>query len=162
MKKQMNKLKGTLKWVIALSMLGFCTAAQAQIVVNLNVNANESKLEITTRGACSSAPNKNGCVQASGVTQINYNLTGPATCSAGGQWALQQVRVSPINSQVAADFNANASSGIVTPVSQSARHILIRDQNAAAYTVNYTVTATCGGRTINSDPRVINDGTGHP
>ncbi len=130
----------------------------------MDVNSSETKLVITTLGACSSAQNENGCVQASGVTRINFNLTGPAKCTvSGGTWALQHVALNPPVTEVAArDFKADLNTGIIEPVSKSNRHILIEDRNTEAYTVTYTVTATCGAATVNSDPRVINDGSGVP
>ena len=104
--------------------------------------------------------------------QLNFNLTGQTACSAGGDWELDYValgngnKASPGNiSQVAAeDFDADQGSGIVSPVSQNARHILIRDNNSEAYDIWYTVYAVCegNGSTITTDPRVENDGTGHP
>lgn len=133
--------------------------AQANaIVVNFNVNDSQSKLVATTQGSCvkNNAP---GCVRASGQTQINFNLTGPTNCS------LDHVALGnpgDISAVAAADFNADMASGVVTPISQSERHILIRDNNTDIYDINYTVYANCGNGLIDSDPRVENDGTGHP
>jgi hypothetical protein len=172
MKKQMTGLKGFLQFATVLSVVGFCSIAQAQVVVNLEVNPNQDKLIVTTRGSCANQPNTNGCVRASGRIQINLNLTGDTSCSeaAGARWELDHVALGNsdggqpgnISSVAAGDFNANQGSGIVTPVSNSARHILIRDDNSEAYDIYYTVFANCvgGSSTIDSDPRVENDGTG--
>ncbi len=169
MKKQMINLKVFLQLAAVLSFVGFCSAAQAQIVVNLQVNSNQNKLTITTHGACSRQPNPPGCVRASGRVQINFNLVGNAKCSAGGDWELSYValgnssgRPGNISAVAAGDFNANQGSGVVTPVSRNKRHISVRDNNSQAYDIWYTVYAKCAasGATINSDPRVENDGTG--
>ena len=172
-KKQMTGLKGFLQFATALSVVGFCSVAQAQVVVNLEVNSNQDKLIVTTRGACANQPNMNGCVRASGRVQINFNLTGDTSCSEadGAKWELDHVALGNsdggqpgnISSVAAGDFNANQGSGVITPVSESARHILIRNHNSEAYDIHYTVFANCtrGNSTIDSDPRVENDGTGY-
>jgi len=168
----MKKLKALLQLTTALTVVGFCSLASAQIVVNLEVSPNEDELQITTHGACSRQPNNPGCVRASGQVQINFNLKGQTGCSAGGNWELDYValgngnKASPGNiSQVAAeDFQADQGSGVVSPLSKSARHILIRDNNSQAYDIWYTVYAICEGSDspITTDPRVENDGSGHP
>ena len=155
MKRQTGKLKVILKFAIVIGALGFYAVAQAQVPVGLKVNGN--KLEVTTRGACASAPDELGCVEAHGVTRINFQMN----ASPGG--SLQHVALnSGFPPQAAIDFNADPGTGIITPKNQSVNHIMIEDRNTAAYTVNYTVTAICNGNQIDSDPRVINDGTGTP
>ncbi|MGA9575593.1 MAG: hypothetical protein WBS20_16760 [Lysobacterales bacterium] len=153
-------LKKFLQFVTILSAVGLFSAAQAAaIVVNLEVNDSQTKLVATTKGTCISGNNTPGCVHASGQVQINFNLTGNTTCT------LDHVAIGdPGNiSEVAAkDFNADMSSGLVSPISQNDRHILIRDNNTAVYDIAYTVYAQCNGVLIDSDPRVENDGSGHP
>jgi len=168
----MTKLKVFLQLVTALTVVGFCSLASAQIVVHMEVSPNEDELQITTHGACSGQPNNRGCVRASGQVQISFTLKGQTGCSAGGDWELDYValgngnKANPGNiSQVAAeDFQADQGSGVVSPISQNARHILIRDNNSEAYDIWYTVYAVCegGGSPITTDPRVENDGSGHP
>ena len=146
-----------------------CSVAQAQIAVKLVVNSDQDALEVTTRGQCARQPNNNGCVRASGQTNINFNLPN-TNCSAGGTWELSHValgngnKAQPgnISSVAAEDFNADQSTGVVTPKSQSGSHILIQDNNTQAYDIWYTVYARCtgNGATIATDPRVENDGTG--
>lgn len=159
-------LKIVLQLAVLLSVIGFHSVAQAQ-TVSLEVNSSNSKLSVTSRGNCPSN-NANGCIRATGNIQINFNLKNKA-CDAGGSWKLSQVVLGNsqnnpgnISAVAASDFNANQSTGVVTPVSQSDRHISIRDKNTQAYTVWYTVMATCGSATINSDPRIVNDGSGQP
>jgi len=166
MKKQSGKLKVLLHLVIMLSLLGFYSAAQAQaIVVGLQVNANQDGLDITTRGNCKKSPNPNGCIYVRGAVQINFNLP-DARCADNERWQLDQVVLGTsdkggsgnISATAASDFNADQASGVVTPVSSSANHILIRDDNSAVYDIWYTVSASCGGETIYSDPRIENGG----
>ena len=154
-----SNLLSLLRGAAVLCAIGAIPLAQAgAIVVNFNVNDDQSKLVATTQGSCVSN-NAPGCVHASGQVQINFNLTGPTSC------ALDHVALGDpgnISAVAAEDFNADMGSGVVTPISQSDRHILIRDNNTDVYSVNYTVYADCGNGLIDSDPRVENDGTGHP
>jgi hypothetical protein len=156
---QTYKLKRLPQTVAVLCAVGMISSVQAAaIVVNLDVNADQTKLVPTTPGNCA-RDNTPGCVRASGNMQINFNLTGSTNCS------LDHVALGNpgnISEVAAADFNADMASGVVTPISQSGRHILIRDNNTAAYEVAYTVYANCNGTLIDSDPRVVNDGTGQP
>jgi hypothetical protein len=156
---QTSKLKRLLQTAAVLSAVGMISAAQADPpVVHLEVNADQTKLVPTTPGNCATN-NTPGCVRVSGKAQINFNLTGSTNCS------LDHVALGGpgnISAVAAADFNADMTSGRVTPVSQSDRHIQIRDNNTAVYEITYTVYANCGGTLINSDPRVVNDGTGQP
>ena len=162
-----TKLKAFLQLVAVLTIVGFHSIAQA-VVVNLEVNAGESKLLVTSPGACAQN-NSNGCIRAQGRIQINFNLVGEAACPAtGGSWRLSKVALGNsensqggISAVAASDFNANTSSGVVTPVSISDRHIGMRNNNTAAYDIWYTVYASCGSSTITSDPRVVNDGSGN-
>lgn len=153
-----NKLKSLICAAAVLSAIGSISLAHAgAITVNFEVNGDQTKLIPTTRGTCvnNNAP---GCIQASGQVQINFVLSGPETCS------FDHVALgSPgnISAVAAADFNADMSSGYVTPIAKSDRHILIRDNNTEAYSVNYTVYAQCYNGVIDSDPRVVNDGSGH-
>lgn len=144
---------------VALSAIGTISLAQAAaIVVNFEVNENQTKLVATTPGNCASN-NTPGCVRASGQVQINFNLTGNTSCT------LDHVALGDpggISAVAAADFNADMSSGLVTPIASSGRHILIRDNNTDVYEVPYTVYANCDGAMIDSDPRIVNDGSGNP
>ena len=160
MKKQGIRIGVFLKLVGLLSVVAFHSVAQAQ-VVNLQVNDTQTKLTVTSPGSCSRA-NAKGCLRVTGQAQINFNLTGTTDCAlsyvALGNSENSQGGISAV---AASDFNANASTGVVTPVgTPSARHILIRDNNTAEYDLWYTVYASCGGSTITSDPRIENTGTG--
>lgn len=166
MKNKSGKLKFLFHLAVVLSVLGFYSAAQAQaIAVGLQVNANQDGLDITTRGNCKKSPNTNGCIYAKGTVQINFSLP-DARCSDNESWQLDQVVLGTsdkgdpgnISATAASDFNADQASGVVTPVSSSANHILIRDENSEIYDIWYTVSASCGGETIYTDPRIENGG----
>jgi len=165
---QVTGLKTFLQLAAVLSVVGFHSIAQAAIVVDLEVNASQTKLEATTRGNCSQN-NTNGCVRVSGNQNINFNL-GNYSCASGGSWSLSQVFLGnsknsrgSISTVAASDFNADQSSGLVSPAGNpNTNHIQIRDNNTQAYDIWYTVTATCGSSTIELDPRIENDGSGHP
>jgi len=151
---------------MAFLIAGFSSLAQAAVVVNMSVNSSQDKLTITTNGTCTSG-NQNGCVKASGRQPINFNLTGNRSCSAGGNWELDSVALGMsqgstgnLTATAASDFNADQSTGEVTPNTQSANYIQIRNNNTAAYNVWYTVYATCGDMEIDTDPRIENDGSG--
>jgi len=154
-----SKLQTLMRVAVALSAIGTISLAQAAaIVVNFEVNENQTKLVATTPGNCASN-NTPGCVRASGQVQINFNLTGNTSCT------LDHVALGDpggISAVAAADFNADMSSGLVTPIASSGRHILIRDNNTDVYEVPYTVYANCDGAMIDSDPRIVNDGSGNP
>jgi len=166
MKIQKTGRKTLLLLAVVLSVGGFHSIAQAAIVVDLEVNANQQQLDATTHGDCSQN-NTNGCMRVSGNQNINFNL-GNYPCASGGTWSLSQVILGnaknsrgSISAVAASDFDADQSSGVVTPVGNpNPSHIGIRDNNTEAYDIWYTVTATCGSSTINLDPRIENDGTG--
>jgi hypothetical protein len=169
MKKQLPKLKNFLQLVALLSVFGVFSIAQAQVVVDMRVSSSEDKLEVTTQGKCKGPNNRKGCVSASGRILINFLLKGDTQCSSGGQWALDKVVLSegkdsgPGISHVAAtDFDANESTGVVTPKIKKPKHIQIRDHNTDEYDIWYTVYANCaaGDSTISTDPRIRNDGSG--
>lgn len=149
-----------------LAVMGFCSVLQAQVNVKLEVSGD--KLVASTRGSCARQPNPPGCARISGRKNINFSLPANYQCSAGN-WVLDHVALSNseggqpggISAVAASDFNASPGSGKVTPENQSDHHILIRDHNSEEYDIWYTVYATCGGQTINSDPRLENDGTGY-
>ncbi len=153
-----SELKSLLRVAAVLCAIGSVSLAQAgAVVVNFNVNDDQSKLIATTQGTCIKN-NTPGCIRASGQMQITFNLTGPTNC------ALDHVALGDpggISAVAAEDFNADMATGVVTPISQSERHILIRDNNTDIYEINYTVYANCGNGLIDSDPRVVNDGTGN-
>jgi hypothetical protein len=149
--------KRVLFLVIVMSAFGFWSVAQAQVPVGLKYNSATSKLEVTTRGTCTSAPEEKGCVKANGVTRINFQLNGSSECT------LQHVALNPGFPPAAVnDFEADPGTGVIKPKNQSKSHIMIEDRNTSSYTVNYTVTAKCDGKVVDSDPRIINDGTGNP
>ena len=154
-----SKVGSLLRVAVVLSAIGTISLAQADaIVVNFDVNSDQSKLVATTPGNCV-RDNAPGCVHAAGNVQINFNLTGPTSC------ALDHVALGDpgnISAVAASDFNADMASGRVTPISQSDRHILMRDNNTDVYDIAYTVYASCDGVMIDSDPRVENDGNGSP
>lgn len=158
-------LKTFLQLAAVLTVVGFHSIAQAAIVVDLAVDADQANLIATSHGTCQQN-NTNGCVRVQNKVQINFNL-GNFPCASGGSWSLSQVILGNsknsrggISVVAASDFGANQSSGVVNPVSQNPNHIGIRDNNTQAYDIWYTVTASCGDSTINLDPRVENDGTG--
>ena len=86
---QVTVLKTFLQLAVLLSVVGFHSIAQAAIVVDLAVSANQKALEATTHGSCSQN-NTNGCVKVTGNQQINFNL-GNHSCASGGSWVLSQV-----------------------------------------------------------------------
>jgi hypothetical protein len=154
--------------MVALAVTAASMSAQAAIVVQMQVNDTETKLEVTTRGTCATGANPNGCVKAQGRQPINFNLVGDKRCSSGQQWALDYVALGMSESSVggltnvaASDFDADASSGEVTPTNQNANSIQIRNNNTAAYDVWYTVYAVCDDAVIDTDPRIENDGSGN-
>lgn len=168
MKKQTNQLKALFTLVLVISSLGFYSAAQAAaITVGLKVNASQDGLEATTRGTCTKGNNPNGCVGVAPGKKININFNLPsAKCDGDEKWQLGQVTLATtekgtpggIGSDAASDFNADEVTGIVTPKTKSGNHILIRDNNSAEYDIWYTVSASCGGKTIDLDPRIENGG----
>ena len=167
MDRQATSNGSFLKIAGVILLAACCSIAQAQIVVNMKVNASEDKLTITTPGSCTSGANANGCVKAQGRQPINFNLTGSRDCSEGGNWELDYVALGMsegstgnLTADAASDFNADQSSGEVTPNNSNANHIQMRNNNTAAYDVWYTVYATCGDSVIDTDPRIENDGGG--
>lgn len=171
MNSQKTRLKVIVHLAIVFLIVGFCSMAQAAIVVNMNVSDTEDELVITTHGTCQGTNVPNGCMAVTGgKQQINFNLVGNRDCSmvAGEKWKLDSVVLSESKgaesgiSQVASDdFGADIDTGEITqPVSENDSHIGVRDDNTAAYDIWYTVTAKCGSTTINTDPRIKNDGSG--
>ena len=172
MLKMMSRFKPIIGSALFVSVLGLSSIAHAAIVVNMEVSDNEDALNITTHGTCGGTNPPRGCMLVSGKQQINFNLIGDKSCSLspGAQWKLHSVVLSesknaaPGISQVAADdFGADINSGLITaPVTQRDFHIGVRDNNTQAYDIWYTVYAKCGeNATIDADPRIKNDGTGH-
>ncbi len=152
--------------ICVLFIAGFSSIAQAALVVNMQVNESETKLTVSTPGNCARGANHTGCIKGQGRQPINFNL-GNKRCSAGGNWTLDYVALGMsegstggLTAEAASDFNADASSGKVTPDSQNANHIQIRNNNMSAYDVWYTVYATCDDSVIDTDPRIENDGSG--
>ena len=163
-----KKSRGFARWVTVLVVTLVTTSLQASVTVQMRVNDTDDKLEITTRGSCTSGSNPNGCVKAVGRQPINFNLVGDKRCPSGELWQLDYVALGMsegstggLTAVAASDFNADVSSGEVTPNSQSANNIQIRNNNSAAYEVWYTVYATCDDMVIDTDPRIENDGSGN-
>lgn len=164
-----HAIKGAGKFVTAVLLLGLCSVAHAQIVVQFDIDSANNKLIATTPGNCQNPPNKPGCVRASGRVQINLTLPGITTCANGGNWELDYValgtsegQMGNISAVAADDFGADQTTGVVTAVTESDRHILIRNNNTQAYDVWYTVYASCSGdgTVADSDPRFENNGSG--
>jgi len=162
-----SRFKIILKLVLVLSLVGFYSAAQAQSAIVVGLSVNGDTLQTTSPGSCSRGQNTKGCVGVARGTKTNINFKLPnATCSENESWQLGQVTLSTSNkgqaggigSIAASDFNADEVSGVVTPVASSGNHILIQDNNSQAYDIWYTVSASCGGNTIYTDPRVENGG----
>jgi hypothetical protein len=160
-----------LKCMMVLAVAVPAITAQAAVVVQLRVNDAQTGLDVITPGNCASN-NHPGCInnRGQGVQPINFNLIGDRGCSAGGQWALDHVALGMQAKSVGnlkppvvpADFSADPTTGVVTPATRNDTHIQMRNQNSAAYDVWYTVYATCSSVTIETDPRIENDGSGHP
>ena len=168
MNKQGARVGVFLKLLGVFSVIGFHSIAQAA-AVSLEVSGDHKKLVVTTPGACGHVPPKPGCMKASGRnTKINFSLKN-SSCTSGDTWELDHVAlgnsknsVGNISDTAAHDFNADKTTGVVTPLgTPTAKHIQIRDYNSEEYVIWYTVYATCGGATISSDPRIENDGSGH-
>ena len=166
MKKQSGNLKFILQLALVISFVGFYSAVQAQ-AITVHLEVTDGQLDVTTPGSCKNGQNSKGCVGvAAGTrTNINFNLRN-ATCGGNERWQLGEVTLSTSNKgqpggigpMASSDFDADEVSGVVTPVSASGNHILIRDNNSERYDIWYTVSATCGGNTIYLDPRVENGG----
>ena len=172
MNKKTNRNKNILITGMLLSLMFTFSSAHAQVVVQMLVNDTEDKLVIETPGRCKKQPNPPGCVFATrGASHINFNLTGNKRCSASGKsWELDSVLLSMtadgspgnLTDMAASDFNADKITGVVNPLTFNGNHIGIQNNNSGVYDIWYTVTAYCvdGGSTIDTDPRVENDGRG--
>lgn len=141
-------------------------------LVLLKVNDGESALEYNASGSnhgrCVSGPG-NGCVRVTGRGDITFRLVSDRRCSSGASWELTAVQLGGENAggkgtwgnlspTAAGDFGADASSGYIS--TGRGNSISVRDDNSAAYSLWYRVSAECDGRTIWFDPRLENDGTG--
>jgi hypothetical protein len=170
MKKKTSKLKGFTQFAILFSVLGFYSVAQA-VTINAKVNDDETKLEITTPGNCTSGTNNNGCIKANGNTPAVFNLTGNRKCSNGDFWVIDKVAIRKTESgadgsgletipDLEDDFNVDLTTGVVDDENGGSGNYQVQNNNKGTYTVWYRVYATCGGDEINSDPRMVNNGTG--
>ncbi len=169
MKKQTSKLKIVLRLAVLLAAVGFYSMAQsAAVSVNLSVNDDEDKLKITTPGSCVSG-NSKGCIKASKRTPVTFKLTGEKKCTADKKWVLDRVAIrgdedgddgSDLPDGVDTDFNVDMSSGVLVDENGGTGNILIRNYNSKTFTVWYRVYATCADNEIDSDPRMVNDGSG--
>ena len=177
MKTQTTKLKAFLRLASVLSIAGFCSLAQAAIVVNMEVGEDQEgneKLIITTHGTCSGNNPERGCMKVTGKDQqMNFNLIGNRVCKhapPGSRWVLDSLVLSntengppPLRQEAVDDFEVDQETGIVTGfVSKNPKHMGILNANTKEYEVWYTVNAVCAGgsKRINTDPRIQNDGTG--
>ncbi len=148
-------------------------AQYAPVTVLVSVDAGETGLDIESPSQCASG-GKMGCVEAAKGKKIRIQVVmrGNAQCSSGGKWALSQVYLGGENSPVkptswgglqlaAQDFDVDPATGLVTPENGSnGNQLKFINQNSQPYDVWYKVTATCSGRTIEMDPRIINRGRG--
>ena len=166
MKKQAGKLQFLLQLALLFSLLGFYSAVQAQ-AITVQLQVNNGQLDVTTPGSCKTGQNTKGCVGVAARTRTNINFNLPnETCAGNERWQLGEVTLSTSNKGqpggigpiASSDFDADEVSGVVTPVSASGNHILIRDNNSEPYDIWYRVSATCGGNTIYTDPRIENGG----
>ena len=173
-----------LQLLVVLAAIGFYSVAQAQrtnITVQLELNGNQKKLEVTTRGQCSNN-NHNGCIVVRQGTQarINFSFVGKKQCKLPGgvSWKVGEVflggkgslskpgRWGGLDEQVQADFNvADAASGLLNKESGSNdQSIVIFDDNHNKYDIWYKVTAVCVNGdgsvidTVETDPRIKNEG----
>lgn len=175
MNSSARETHGKSYWMLAAILAGmlFATQAFGQAVLNLKVDDSETALELvneTGTGNCAGKEAGDVCAARNQKPTITFNLTGNRDCSTGGDWALSQVVLAPdgdkpgrngwgrISAEAAADFNADARSGVVAPESASASRIDIKDNNDNVLTVWYKVEATCGSDTIQYDPRIRNGG----
>jgi hypothetical protein len=169
-----------LRLATVLTVVAWGVSAQANPVL-IEVNSAGTKLVPTSPGNCVSGTNHPGCVRGQGRQPINFNLTSSRECSPVANWELQHVEIrtredgepgrlchasdDPVHcDRVASDFNADRTTGRVTPRgTPNPNHIQIRNNNSAAYVVWYTVYANCGGSdpVIDTDPRIENDGSGN-
>lgn len=160
--------------VLPVLMLSTSLAAQMRpVTVHVSVNEAETALNIDTDSQCSDGREK-GCVEALPGEQIRIQvvLGSNERCSTGGTWGLSEFYLGGEDSpakpatwgdldKAAADFDVDPVTGRVTPDAGSNRNqIKVSNRNSQAYDVWYKVTATCGPRTIEMDPRVRNGGIG--
>ena len=170
MKKKTSKLKGFTQFAILFSVLGFYSVAQA-VTINVKVNDDETKLEITTPGNCDTSPNNNGCIKANGKTPAVFNLTGGKKCSDSESWKINRVAIRKTESGsdgsglstmsgLEKSFSVNLTTGVLVDENGGSGNYKVQNNNKGTNTVWYRVYATCGGDEINSDPRMVNNGTG--
>jgi len=183
-----TKKRVLLQLAMLIVATGFYSVTQAQvdnITVQLALDANQTKLLATTVGSCQKANHK-GCVNVKKdrKARIHYVLKGNTNCNkpGGKKWKLGDVYLGGKNSankpgvwgnldqEVRADFNvADAASGRLNgEAGSNDQQIIISDQNKYKYDIWYKVTANCvdsDGKvkaTIETDPRIENDGTTAP
>ena len=167
---------------IAAAGLLFASEASAEkISVSLKINEGQTALEVSSRGNCSNHNHK-GCVQVTKYkpADIHFNLNSDKKCNMAddAQWELTQVYLGGKNSEtkplswgnldaeVATDFDvADAASGLLNVQNGSnPQNIRVSNKNTKAYSVWYTVVASCMDRdgnvmgTLEVDPRVKNTG----
>ena len=186
----MKKYLALVQLSTILVSAAICSVAIADIhyFVQMNVNAQETELEITTprkdAGGCPLGKKK-GCIRANRGDQIKFSfqLTGDAKCTLadGASWKLSEVFLGGKNSsgkpdpngwgglsgdaEVTHDFDfADAAKGTLKSLSRSDRQLTFFDKNEHKYEIWYLVTADCVDRnnsvlkTISVDPRVVNEG----
>lgn len=164
--------------LLLLLALGTLYAPQAlaqytPITVLLSVNSNETALDIKSPSQCSSG-GKMGCVEAAAGKKIRIQVVmrGNAKCSSGGKWELSTVYLGGEDSptkpgqwgglvKAVNDFDVNPTTGVVNLENGSnGNQLKFINQNTQQYDVWYKVTATCGERIIEMDPRIRNRGIG--
>ncbi len=152
-------------------------AAQAAIHVDLAVDETTSpaSLKVTGNNAqCADGPVD--CIDVSKGSSPNLYFDLDRACSSfGPNYRLSQFRIAmtekgwptaenPLPDYVAADFNADATTGVVDLGAGSNQlrdyRIKLKDENSKAYDVFYEITATAcdGSGTIVLDPTVRNTG----
>lgn len=177
-----KNIKYLLHLAVILALWGVHPAAEAWVknmTVYLKVNADQTGMDVTTRGKCAKKNHK-GCldVPARRQARLQFKLKGNRQCD-GGSWNLSGVYLGGKNSlektglwgnldmEVQEDFNvADASTGLLNADSGSSKtKIVIFNENKYAYDIWYKVTATCVSEsgssmgTIETDPRIKNGGT---
>jgi len=148
-------------------------AQYTPVTVLVSVNDSETALDIKSPSQCARG-GKMGCIEAKKNKKIRIKVTmrGGARCSSGGKWALSEIYLGGEDSdskpaswgglsKAVNDFDVDAASGRVTPERGSnGNQLKFINQNTQQYDVWYKVTATCGDRTIEMDPRIRNRGIG--
>ena len=171
--------------LVALVAIGFYSMVHAQLVnvnVQVQLDGNQDKLEVTTKGQCSNNNHK-GCIHVRKGTQarINFSFVRNTQCNRPGgvSWEIGEVYLGGkdsmskpgswggLDAQVQADFSvADAASGRLNKgAGSNTQSIVISNNNNNAYDIWYKITAVCvdgSGSTVGMpaemDPRIKNGG----